>query len=62
MDKQPKQAYINRPPIRYFRHYAERLGGLAINTAKVVQHEVFPPKSEPLPIPEIVLEEPKGEV
>lgn len=34
-----------------YRHYAERLGALAINTVQTVRHEIAPPKPQPLPIP-----------
>lgn len=41
-------------PNQYVKHYAERLGRLAVNTALTVKHEVWPPKpeapiQEPLP-------------
>ena len=38
-------------PNQYVKHYAQRLGSFALNTAQVIQHEVWPPKPEVPPIP-----------
>lgn len=35
---------------RYIAHYGQKLGALAVNTALVIKHEVFPPKLDPIPI------------
>lgn len=35
---------------KYIAQYGQKLGALAVNTALVVKHEVFPPKPDPIPI------------
>lgn len=41
---------------RYMTEYGAKLGSLAINTAQVIKHEVFPPKPDlPKPLTETEL-------
>lgn len=37
-------------PNQFIAHYGQKLGALAINTARVIKHEISPPQPERLPI------------
>ena len=50
-----------RPPInRFIKDYGKRLGSLAVNTARIVHHEVCPPKPQAPPMPEVIFEPEAG--